>query len=192
MTYETYTTIKASPEFWQNKLSKHIIGKTDSKVTTYDDGEIIITSRDCTAEPDIIEFSRNNPDELIVAKYSGENKYANLTSTYEYKAGVRSFIKEEYEYYFVIPAVEKEIIGVEVYEHFKDKATEQLKKIDKYRVRTSESSPSFQENPIDEDEFFKLTPCLKVILSKIQITAKKFGLTRVDVAVKYLDDIRNP
>ncbi len=185
-----HTKVKASAKFWKKQLRKQIIHNTDSKITEIDGDEITIESNDCTAEQDIIKLSEQNPDKIFEAKYTVEDHFENLVATYQYLNGTRKFIKEEYEYLFGINLYNRDKIDPQIYDRFKQKITEHFKKIDNYRIRTSEKELSFQESPIiceDKDDIL-LTSIVEYIDGDIILTAKKFGLTYLDVTVKFMEN----
>lgn len=184
-----HTKLKASEKFWQTQLTRQIIKLTDSKVTKIDGSEITITSTDCAAELDIIEWSKQNPGQIFDAKFTGEDHFENLAATYQYKAGEKKLMKEEYEYCFCISARDRDKLDPQIYERFKQKVTEHFRKIDNYRIRTSEKELSFQESPVnyeDKDDSYLLTSVVEYIDGDVILTAKKFGLTYLDVTVKFI------
>ncbi len=183
-----HTKLKASEKFWQRQLTNQIINETDSKITNIDGSEITITSTDCTAEPDIIEWSKQNPGQIFEAKFTGEDHFENLVATYMYKAGVGKFMKEEYEYCFCISARDRDKLDPQVYARFQQKVTDYFRKIDNYRIRTSEKEPSFKDCPVkkeDDDEDTLLTPTVEYREGNVTLTAKKFGLTYLNVTVSF-------
>lgn len=171
------TSVKASKDFWQEQLTNQII-HTDSIVTEIDQDEITIESINCTAEQDIIELSKQYPDYNLEAKYSAEDPYENLTATYQYQNGTRKFIKEEYEYCFKIRNEDQEKLDPRFYAKFQEDISAYFKKIDNYRIRTSESDPTFQDRPIKrQDENNPIHPTIAYRDGDLTLSAMKFGLT---------------
>ena len=188
MNIQNHSTIKVSPKFWQTQLTSQIIKLTDSKVTNIDGSKIKITSTDCTAEPDIIKWSKQNPDQIIEVKFTGEDYFENLVATYQYLNGSHEFIKEEYEYCFCISARDRDKLDPQLYAKFQQKVTDYFRKIDNYRIRTSENEPSFKDCPIkkeNDEEDSLLTPTVEYREGDVTLTAKKFGLTYLNVTVSF-------
>jgi len=180
-----YTKVKASAKFWKSQLTRQVINETDSKVTVLDGDEITIESINCTAEQDIIELSKQNQDFIFEAKYEVEDHFKNLAATYQYLNGTRKFIKEEYGYCFGINISDRDKLDPQIYGRFKEKVLEYFKKIDNYRVRNSEDEPSFKECPVKTNEDIHLTPTVEYREGDVILTARKFGLTYLDVTVKH-------
>ncbi len=187
-----HTQLKVSKEFWQEQLTNKVINQTDSRVTKIDVDEISIETIDSTAENDIIELSKRFPDHTLEAKYTTEDPFENLAITYQYHNGERKFVKEEYEYCFVSTITDRNMLDPEEYTKFQDIAKEYFNRIDNYRVRTSEKDPTFEDQPI-EVEYYEddtmITPCVEYINGDgdFILTAKKFGLTYLDVTVKFIN-----
>lgn len=178
-----HTQLKASKEFWQEQLTQQFI-HTDSRVIEIDQGEISIESIDSNAEQDIIELSMQNPGYNLEAKYSGEDPYENLTATYQYEKGIRKFIKEEYEYCFKIRKEEWEKLDPEFYFKFQEAIGAYFKRIDNYRIRTSESDPTFLELPVRRMKQENLIhPTIAYKDEELTLTARKFGLTLLEIRI---------
>lgn len=187
-----HTQLKASKEFWQNQLRQQIINYTESQVNKIDGDKIAIESIDCTVEQDIIKLSKNYPDQTFEAKYTAEDPYKNLATTYHYLDGKRKFIKEEYEYCFTFLIRDRNKLDPTLFAKFQDIAKEYFRNVDNYRVRTSERDPTYEDQPIEifyfEDDTL-ITPCIEYINGDgdVILTAKKYGITYLDVTVKFLN-----
>jgi hypothetical protein len=194
MSYETYSVIKASPKFWRSQMTKQIINATNSDVYHSDDEKIFLTSWNCSADKDIAELSRANPEETFTVMHADEDIYENLETTYTYLSGVCTFIKQAYEYIFSINVKDKEKLDPDLYSRFIEKTSAYFLQADNYRVRTSEEDPTFRDQPIKTDwingDSF-LTPIIEYREGNITLIAKKIGMTYLDVKVE-IKEVASP
>lgn len=181
-----YVKIKASENFWQEQLKDLITSGSRFKITELKGKQIQIESENYYHEMDIVELSRRNPEQILVATYTGEDHFENLATTSRYINGIREFVKEEYEYYVNISDEDKEVLPPGLYDKFKQKVLEYFQKTDNYRVRTCASDQTFQKMPVkpyDDEDDSLIIPSFELIQDEFKITAKKFGLTYLVVSV---------
>jgi cupin superfamily acireductone dioxygenase involved in methionine salvage len=184
-----YTKIKASKEFWQDQLKNLVTNGSRFIITELNGDEIQIVSENMYFEMDIVELSRQNPDQLLIATWKREDHYENLVATYKYIGGKRELLREEYKYCFGISTEDLNELPPGMYDLFKKKALRYFQKVDNYRVRTSASDPSFQEAPeqiFGNDEDSLLIPSVEFLKDGFKITAKKTGFTYLHVSVDRL------
>ena len=195
MKHYNNTQLKVSKEFWHEQLTNQIIDKTDSKVERIDGDKISIGSTNCTAEQDILKLSKQYPGNIFEAKYTTYDEFKNLATTYQYFNGNRKFVKEEYEYFFVTLISERKMLDPALYAKFENIAKNYFRKIDNYRVRTSENDPTFEDEPIEydirEDDVI-ISPCIQYIDDGVTLTAYKYGLTYVDIRAEFSEENSKP
>lgn len=190
-----HTEIKASETFWQKQLEDRIFSGSRSKITKLTDNRIHVESIDDSPEQDIIELSKQNPDQVLTVTYTGEDHFENLAATYQYLNGKREFVKEEYKYWFEIPDKDLEILPPGLYERFQQKALEHFRMVDNYRIRTDEFDPTFQEIPVKPLDYLDdsiLIPSIELWEDGFKISAKKFGLTHLMIKVEHFHGLTSP
>lgn len=190
-----YTKIKASKEFWQDHLKDLVTHGSRIKITELKGDEIQFESESMYFEMDIVELSRQNPDQLLIATWKRDDHYENLVTTYQYLGGKRELVREEYEYCFGISPKDLKLLPTGMYDLFKQKAQRYFQKSDNYQVRTSETEPSVKDKPEkifgDEDDSL-LFPSVEFLKDGFRITAKKFGFTYLQVSVDRLNHESDP
>lgn len=97
------------------------------------------------------------------------------------------FVKEEYEYCFGVIVKDRDMLPPGLYDRFQNKVSEYFRSVDSYRIRNYDTDPTFKNRPIElkyEDDDGVFVPSIEYIEGNIRITAKKFGLTYLDVKVE--------
>lgn len=182
-----YVKIKASENFWQKQMKKLTFMELQSEPIMSIGNELYIHGEPASTESDIIELSKQNPGELLIATSIGDDLFENLVSTYRFQYGRRKLIEEKYEYFFDISKEDLEVLPPGVYERFRQMAVKYFQKGDKYRVRADDSDPTFQEMPVrpmvDEDDSI-FVPSVELWEDGFNIQAKKFGLTYLMVTLE--------
>ena len=182
-----YMKIKASENYWQKQMTRLVYMELHSEPIMSIGSDLYIHGEPASTESDIIELSKQNPGELLIATSIGEDLFENLVSTYGFQYGRRKLIEEKYEYFFDLSKEDLEVLPQGVYERFKQMAVKYFHKGDKYRVRADESDPTFQEMPVrpivDKDDSIFL-PSVELWKDGYNIQAKKFGLTYIMVTVE--------
>mgnify|MGYP001821359017 CR=1 FL=1 len=140
--------IKASENFWQKQMKKLTFIELRSEPIMLIGDELYIQGEPASTESEIIELSKQNPNEFLIATYIGEDHFENLVSTYRFQYGRRILIEEKYEYFFDISKEDLDDLPLGLYEKFQQLAVKYFQKGDKYRVRAYESDPTFQEMPV--------------------------------------------
>jgi hypothetical protein len=181
-----YVKIKASENFWQEQMKKLTFIELRSEPIMLIGDELYIQGEPASTESEIIELSKQNPNEFLIATYIGEDHFENLVSTYRFQYGRRILIEEKYEYFFDISKEDLDALPHGLYEKFQQLAVKYFQKGDKYRVRAYESNPTFQEMPVrpmeDKDDSI-FVPSVELWEDGFKIQAKKFGLTYIMVTV---------
>jgi hypothetical protein len=184
-----YTSVKASDEYWQHQLVNNILAESDSKIIKIYGDEITFENVKDSPSRDILHFSKKNPDQTFKVKCTQENRYENLVTVYQIRNGEEIFLIQYYDYYFGVNAKMRDLLPPGLWERFQTQATAFYTMVDNYRIRTSEQELSFQDAPVTlfyYDPESIIIPTFEQIRGNVKLTAKKFGLTYLDVKIEFL------
>lgn len=186
-----HSEIKASETFWQQQLEDRVFSGSRSKIIKLTGKRIHVESIDDSPELDIIELSKQNPDQVLTVTYTGEDHFENIATTYLYQNGKREFVKEEFKYWFEIDDKDMDILPPGLYDRFQQKALEHFKMVDSYRVRTDELDTPIKDLLIRsyaDDNDNLLIPSVELWEDGFKILAKKFGHTYIMVKASRVQD----
>jgi hypothetical protein len=189
MSYLYFTMVKASPGFWEKLLMKHIDKDLSLEFLNNKTDEIIITTKNMDAVDKIITLSKEYPEELFRIKIAGEDIYENYVYLYECSNGDLKLIKEGYEYCFCIKVSDRDKLDKGVFDTFKKKVADYYKLIGQIPQKDVKLELTFDDNS-DEDIDANLSIIIEYKTPNARLTAKKQGITYVNVEVDFLDTKR--
>jgi len=166
-------------------------------------GEINIISLNGPALDEIIRLSREYPDEVFSVKIASDNIYENYVFLYECSGGNAKPIKEGYEYCFGINTYDRDRLPVGLFEKFKETATEYYLRLEsncQTNVKNHLSSEDYkmdnneQNNPKHkrdqehkQENLDNVSVLVRYETPKVCLTARKLGLTFIDVQVEFIN-----
>jgi len=186
MSYLYFTMVKASPGFWENLLMKQIDKDLSLKFLNNKTDEIIITTKNSDAVDKIIKLSKVYPAEVFRIKIAGEDIYENYVYLYECSNGELKLIKEGYEYCFCIKVSDRDRLDEGVFDTFKKKVAAYYKRIGKMPLNDVHLDLTFDDAQLEETDA-NLSVTIEYKTSNVRLTAKKSGITFVEVEVDFLD-----
>lgn len=178
--------VKASPGFWENLLLKQIDKNMSLKFLNNKTDEIIITTKNRDAADKIITLSKEYPEELFRIKIAGEDIYENYVYLYECSNGDLKLIKEGYEYCFCIKVSDRDKLDKGVFDTFKKKVADLYKRIGQVPLKDVKLDLTFDDN-LDERADSNLSIIIEYKAPDVCLTAKKIGITCIEVEVEFFD-----
>lgn len=204
MSFEFYTMVKASPGFWETLLMKQLGDEKYARIDSIKEDEIIITKNHDDALDEIIRLSREYPDEVFRVKIASENIYENYVFLYECSGGKAKPIKEGYEYCFGINTYDRDRLPDGLFEKFRKTVADYYSRVyqdnqqkiefdinfddDKNSSdgKNNRNEKNYKNDKIDESsKNDNITVLVRYETPKVCLTARKLGLTFVDVQVEF-------
>ena len=130
MSYLYFTMVKASPGFWAGQLKNQAIRKLPFEINKIIGDEIVILSENGTAFDDLMNLSREYPEEIFRVKIAPEEFCENYVYLFEMSKGDSKLINEGYEYCFGIDTNDLKKLPEGLYERFQKKVADYFQKID--------------------------------------------------------------
>ena len=186
MSFEFYTMVKASPGFWEALLMKQFGDEKYARIDSIKEDEIIITKNHHNALDEIIRLSREYPDEVFRVKVTSENIDENYVILYECSGGKAKPIKEGYEYCFSIKVSDQDKLDKGVFDKFKKKVAAYYKRIGNIPLNDVHLDLTLDEVQIEETDA-NLSVTIEYKTPNARLTAKKHGITCVDIEVDFFD-----
>lgn len=186
MSYYYFTMVKASPGFWENLLMKQIDRNMSLEFLNNKTEEIIITSNKRDALDKIITLSEEYPMEVFRIKVAGEDFNENYVYLYECSNGDLKLIKQGYEYCFCIKVSDRDKLDKGVFETFKKKVAAYYNRVGNIPLNEVHLDLSFENAQVEETDA-NLSVTIEYKTSNVRITAKKYGITCIEVEVEFID-----
>jgi len=186
MSYLYFTMVKASPGFWENLLIKQIDKNMSLEFLNNKTEEIIITSNKRDALDKIITLSEEYPTEVFRIKIAGEDINENYVYLYECSNGDLQLIKKGYEYCFCINVSDRDKLDKGVFDTFKKKVAAYYNRIGNIPLNDVHLDLTFDNAQLEETDA-NLSVTIEYKTSNVRLTAKKYGITFVEVEVDFLD-----
>jgi hypothetical protein len=210
---EYYTKVSASSGFWERLIMKHISDELSCRIGIEGISEINIISTKGPALDEIIRLSLEYPDVIFHVRIAGDNIYENYVFLYECCGGKTKLIKEGYEYCFGISTYDRDKLPYGLFEKFKKTATEyylRLESNSQNNVENHLSSEYYEtdnneqnnpENKMDykdkkaqnhkQEHLDNISVLVRYETPKVCLTARKLGLTFIDVQAEFRDKEKN-
>jgi hypothetical protein len=188
MSYEYYTIVKASEGFWEKLLMKQINKEKPLEINKIVADEIVINSTNKTPLDDIIKLSKEYPEEVFRVKIAGEDVYENYVYLYECSKGDSKLVKEGLEYCFGIKTEDRDKLEKGLFNRFQKRVADYYQRIEQSHLNEVKLELNFDEDQKEEeDEKVNISVIIEYKTGNVCLTAKKFGLTYISVAVEFLD-----
>jgi hypothetical protein len=186
MSYYYYTMVKASPGFWEKLLMKQIDENMSLEFPNNKTDEIIITTNHCDALDKIVILSKEYPKEVFQVKIAGEDIFENYVSLYECSNGNLKLIKEGFEYCFCIKVSDRDKLDKGVFDTFQKKVSAYYKRIEKMPLNDVHLDLTKDDDQQEETDA-NISVVIEYKTPNARLTAKKYGITCVDVEVDFFD-----
>jgi hypothetical protein len=181
-----YTTVRASEGFWENLIAKQIDKEESLAISNIEKNEMIFTSTGKSVLDEIVNMSKEYPDEIFKVKIEGDDVYNNYIYLYECSRGLSNLIKEGYEYYFGIEkSLRKRIDPIEL-DRFEFRVVDYYQKHDRLQPNDVKTNLNFDNQSI----YFQNSSWSIILEYKTRdfsLTATKESLTYIKVEVKFPD-----
>jgi hypothetical protein len=185
MSYEYYTIVKASEGFWEKLLMKQINKETPLEINKILADEIIINSTNKTPLEDIIKLSKEYPEEVFRVKIAGEDVFENYIYLYECSKGDSKLVKEGFEYCFEVKKSDSDKLEEGLFNRFQKRVADYFQRIEQPKVNHELFFDDDQKEHEDDNDNYSVI--IEYKTGNVCLTAKKFGLTYISVAVEFLD-----
>lgn len=185
--FRCYITAKASPGFWEEQLKNQEIRKLPFEINKLISDEIVIISENGTAFDDLMDLSREYPKEIFRVKIAPEEVCDNYVYLFEISKGDSKLINEGYEYCFGIDTNDLKKLPEGLYERFQKKVADYFQKLD-YHPKKVKLHINFHKDHNEEDIAAQYSVIVEYKTKDVRLTAKKYGLTYIDVVVEFLDE----
>jgi hypothetical protein len=184
--YDTLLECKSNNQLLQKIDPRDIIKKTSNTFISCKDGIYYFESAGGALHDDIVELSKEYPDEVFEARIWNPDMYASELRTIAYKAGIPEVIKTEPNYGFHTAHLEK-ILGKETIGRFMEIAMRYIKAYDKL-----DNTPEFDEaiKKEREDKIYSFTT-VHVENDKFRIEATQRTYSLIEVK-GYVKEISTP
>jgi len=188
MSYEYYTIVKASSGFWEKLLMKQINKEAHFQISNIKSDEIVINSTNRTALEEIKKLSKEYPEEVFRVKVAGEDVFENYVYLYECSKGDSKLVKEGLEYCFGIKTEDRDKLEKGLFNRFQKRVADYYQRIEQSHLNEVKLELNFDEDQKEEeDEKVNISVIIEYKTGNVCLTAKKFGLTYISVAVEFLD-----
>lgn len=197
MTNHTYAVVTASPGFWGRLLMKKINAETSNRLTNDMMEEIVIANTNGQVLEDIVNISKEYPDELFWIKISGEDVFENYVYTYSCSNGSAELKKQGLEYFFGISKSDQKRLKEGLFEQFKRRITANYEALDLpilnnfNTTQVSITDPNVLKKEgknIDAE----ISLVIKYKTKDVCLTATKYGKTFINVDVEFLNEPKKP
>ena len=185
MSYDYYTIVKASSGFWEKLLMKQINKEATFQISNIKSDEIVINSTNKTSLNDIIKLSKEYPEEVFRVKIAGEDVYENYVYLYECSKGDSKLVKEGLEYCFGIKTEDRDRLEKGLFNRFQKRVADYFQRIEQPKVNHELFFDDDQKEHEDDNDNYSVI--IEYKTGNVCLTAKKFGLTYISVAVEFLD-----
>jgi len=174
--YDTLLECKSNNQLLQKIDPRDIIKKTSNTFISCKNGLYYFKSDGGVLHADIVELSKEYPDEVFEARIWNLDLYASELRIIVYKAGIPEIVKTEPNYGYQTAHIEK-ILGKETTDRFMEIAMRYNKAYDKV-----DNTPEFNE-PIKKEREDKIYSYTTIIVEneKFKIEACRRNYSLIDV-----------
>jgi len=174
--YDTLLECKSNNQLLQKIDPRDIIKKTSNTFISCKNGIYYFKSGGGALHEDIVELSKEYPDDVFEARIWNLDLYASELRTIVYKAGIPEIVKTEPNYGYQTAHIEK-ILGKETTDRFMEIAMRYIKAYDKV-----DNTPEFNE-PLKKEREDKIYSCTTIIVEneKFKIEACRRNYSLIDV-----------